>query len=303
MAAQGHSPCTTPQGGVLGHATSERGRGSPLWALSQLEVCQLLVTGPQVVYPVGLNGQDEPVITSLPELLASGISLTTGEPICLGIDIPSPPVEELDQKIPPLGKVSTILVASPHKSPLKSEGSMTMEVRNLLSKALLGMSSCGSKHSSPRRPTPVAVPTTPPQKPERPPQPVGTSSQVSAEGTEASLEDIPTSISPIAAISRTRSVTPLVDAMELWVNANKALKDLLTTKACIDVCRWRAIWEMGIVLHRNESQAVKSIKEAKAVCSQATLDVQTTCSWLTLEAKTNCSWVILEAKTTCSTAV
>ena len=105
-----------------------------------------------------------------------------------------------------------------------------MEVRNLLSQAVLEMSSCGSKHLSPRRPTPVAVPMTPPQKPERPPQPVDTSSQVSTETAEASLEDIPTSISPIAAVSRTRSVTPPVDTMELQANANKALKDLLANK-------------------------------------------------------------------------
>ena len=54
----------------------------------------------------------------------------------------------------------------------------------------------------------MVVPTTPPQKPEGLLQPVDTSSQVSIEVAEASLEDIPTSISPIAAISRTRSVTP-----------------------------------------------------------------------------------------------
>ena len=89
----------------------------PCGQISQLEVCQLLVAGPQVIYPRGLNGHDEPIITSLPELLASGVSLSTGKSIYLGIDIPSPPVEEPDQKILPLGEVSTIVVASPHKSP------------------------------------------------------------------------------------------------------------------------------------------------------------------------------------------
>ena len=142
-----------------------------------------------------------------------------------------------------------------------------MEVRNLLSQAILETSSCRSKHSSPRRPTPVVVPMTPPQKPEEPLWPVDTSSQASAEAVQATLEDIPTSISPIAAVSRTGSITPLVDTMELWANANKALKDLLTTKASIDAHRQRAIWELGIVLCWNESQAAKSIKEAKAVCS------------------------------------
>ena len=231
------------------------------------------------------------------------MSLTTGKPLYLRIDIPPPPVEELDQKIPPLGEVSTIVVASPHKSPLKSEGNMTTEVRNLLSQAILEMSSCGSENLTPRRPTPAVVPTTPSQKPEGPLWPVDTSSQVSAKAGEASLEDIPTSISPIAAVSRTRGVTPPVDTMELWANANKALEDLLTTKASIDAHRERPTWELGIELHQNKSQAAESIKEAKAVCSWETLDAQTTCSQLTLEAKTNCSQAILEAKTTCSAAV
>ena len=126
-----HAPL--PKDGHLGILSQKGAEGTPCGQISQLEVCQLLAAGPQVVYPVGLNGHDEPVVTTLPELLASGVSLTTSEYIYLGIDIPSPPVEELDQKILPLGKVSTILIASPCKSPPKSEGSMTTEVSYLLS--------------------------------------------------------------------------------------------------------------------------------------------------------------------------
>ena len=122
----------------------------PVGRSAKLEVCQLLVASSQVVYPIGLDGHEEPIITSLPELLASSVSLTAGKPIYLGIDITLPPVEELDQRILPLGEVSTTVVASPHKSLPKSEGSMTTEVSNLLSQAMLEVSSCGSKHSSPR---------------------------------------------------------------------------------------------------------------------------------------------------------
>ena len=181
---------------------------TPCEWISQLEVHQLLVTSPQVVYPIGLNGQDEPIITSLQEPLASGVSLTVSEYIYLRIDIPSPPVEEPDQKIPPLGEVSIILVASSHKSPLKSKGSMTMDVSNLLSQVMLEASSCEFKHSSPRSPTPVVVLMTLPWKPEGPPWPVDTSSQASIKEVEASLQDIPSNISQIAAISRTGSITP-----------------------------------------------------------------------------------------------
>ena len=139
---------------------------------------------------------------------------------------------------------------------------------------------------------------TPPQKPEGPPQAVDTSSQVSIKEAEASLQDIPANISPIAAVSRSRSVSPLMDLAELWTNANRALDDLLNTKGSIDTRRQRAVWELGIMLCQNESQAATSIKEAKVICSQATLDAQTTCSQLILEAKTNFLVAVKKAKAT-----
>ena len=130
---QGPLPHTTPQEWAPRHPTSERGGGDPLWADQPTQGLPTPISLPQAVYPVGLNGDNEPIITSLPEPLVSGVSLTTSKYINLGIDILSPPVEEPDQKIPPLCEVSTILIASPYKSPLKSEGSMTTEVSNLLS--------------------------------------------------------------------------------------------------------------------------------------------------------------------------
>ena len=82
----------------------------------------------------------------------------------------------------------------------------------------------------------------PPHKPKELLQPVDTSSQVSAEMAEASLEGISTSITPITRTSSSGSITPPADALELQENANKALKELLTTKASIDTHRQRAIW-------------------------------------------------------------
>ena len=130
-------------------------------------------------------------------------------------------------------------------------------------------------------------------------QPVDTSSQASIEMEETSLEGIPTSISPIAATSRSESITPLVNAMELHANANKALEELLTTRASIDAHRQRAIWELGMELHQNESKATESIKEAKAACSQANLDAQALCFATIKEAKAICSCATLEAKAIC----
>ena len=78
---------------------------------------------------------------------------------------------------------------------------------------------------------------TAPPMPEGQLWPVNTSSQASIEEMEASLKDIHASISPTAIVSRTGSVSPPEDIIELWTSANKALNDLLITKVSIDACR------------------------------------------------------------------
>ena len=125
----------SPRRGTWASYPREGWRQLPVGQSANWKVCQLLITSPQVIYPIGLNECNEPIITSLPELLASSISLTTGKPVYLEIDVLPSPVKEPEQKVLPLGKVSTIMIASPHKSipPKSGEGSMTTEVRNLLS--------------------------------------------------------------------------------------------------------------------------------------------------------------------------
>ena len=177
-----HAP--VPKNKHLGILPQGKARETCGW-ISQLKVCQPLAVGPQVIYPIGLNGHDETIITTLPELLDSGISLITSEHIYLGIEIPSPPVEELDQKMLPLKDIPTILITSPPKSPPKLDGSMTTEVSNLLFQAVLEASSSESQHSSPRRPTTAGVLMSPSKKPEGLLQPANTSSQASIDEGEA----------------------------------------------------------------------------------------------------------------------
>ena len=81
-----HAPL--PKEGHMGILPQQVVEATPCSQVSQLEVCQLLIASPQIVYPIGLNGHDEPIITSLPEALASSICLTVGEPVYLEIDIP-----------------------------------------------------------------------------------------------------------------------------------------------------------------------------------------------------------------------
>ena len=179
--------------------------------------------------------------------------------------------------------------------------SMTMEVRSLLSWAILDTSGHGSGNSTPKRPNPVVILTPPPHKLKDLSKPVDTSSQVSAqddvEMVEASLGEVPTTISPIAVVPRSRSITLPADAGQLWEKANKALEELLATKSSIDACRWEAVWELGMDLHQNDSTTAQSIKEAKAVCTHAIQEAKTVCSAAIREAETICSVAIREAET------
>ena len=105
-----------PKEGHLGILPQRGVETTPCRQISQLEVCQLLVSDLQVAYPIGLNGCEEPIITSLLESLANGISLTRGKSIYLEIDIPQSLAEEPDLKILPIGKHSSMVMASPFKA-------------------------------------------------------------------------------------------------------------------------------------------------------------------------------------------
>ena len=81
--------------------------------VSQIEVCLLLSSGSQVIYPVGLNGCEAPMIASLPESLVRGTNLPGGKPIYLKVDIPQSTEEKPKLKVPPSGICPSILMASP----------------------------------------------------------------------------------------------------------------------------------------------------------------------------------------------
>ena len=89
-----HAPF--PKEGHLGILPQRGAEMTACGRISQLEVCQLLISGLQVAYSIGLNGCEEPIIASLPESLATGVSLTRGESIYLEIDIPQSLAEEPD---------------------------------------------------------------------------------------------------------------------------------------------------------------------------------------------------------------
>ena len=172
---------------------------------------------------------------------------------------------------------------------------------------MLDTSGHGSGNSTPRGPNPVVILTPPPHKPKELPQPVDISSQVStrddAKMVEASLEAVPTTTSPIAMTTWSGGITPPTDTAELWENANKALEELLATKSSIDAHTWRAIWELGMELHQNESKTTEFIKEARAICFHVTLDARDLCFATIKEAKTTQAHTIWEVEAACSAVI
>ena len=85
-------------------------------------ICQLLSTGPSVVFPIGLNGGNHSVTVNLPKLLHAGSSVTTDQHPYIEVNIPMPIPEEQDHTSQPLGK----------KSPWKPRVTLMAEVNDLL---------------------------------------------------------------------------------------------------------------------------------------------------------------------------
>ena len=191
-----HTPL--PKEGHLGILPEGGTNKTTCGRISQLEVCQLLWSDLQVVYPVGLNGHEIPLITTLPGSLANGTSLTGGKSVYLKVDIPQSIMGESDQKALPPGKCPSILMVKATLPKPEREVSMTTEVRELLSQVILDTSGHMPGNSTPKRPNPMVVLTPPPHKLRNPSGPVDTLSQVSApddakmgEMAEASLEENP----------------------------------------------------------------------------------------------------------------
>ena len=276
----------------------------------QLEVCQLLCSDLQVIYPVGLNGHKIPLITSLPESLDNGTNLPGGKPVYLKMDILQSIMEGPEWKALPAGDHPSILMASPIKATLpkvEREISMTMKVRELLSRAVLDTSGHASENSPPKRLNPIVVLTPLPHKLGDPSGPVYTSSQVGApddaEMVEASLEEIPMALSPTVDTPGPSGGASPKDAGHLQEEGNKALGELLATKSSIDAHWWKLVWELGMSLCQNDSKTTESIKEAKSICICSTQEAETLCSTTIKEAKATCTCSIQEAETICSMAI
>ena len=260
---KGSSHTPLPKDKHLGILPQGKVEESPYGQIRQLEVCQLLSTGPQVIYLVGLNGNDELVMTTLPEPLHSCASITTNRHPCMRIDISPPPLEEPECATSPVGKAHTIPAANSPNLPPKPRVSIAAEVNNLLTLAMADKSSHKLEHSPIGKAATVEAVMSPPHKSEASPLPVDTSSQASIEEAEASLEGLPANVSPIAAACSSSSASPSVNHTELQTKTNMATDHMLCMKSSTDLRRQWVIWELGLLLHQSEVEKAMFIKKPK----------------------------------------
>ena len=216
---------------------------------------------------MGLNGGDQPVTINLPELVHSSSSITTDEHPHMRIDVPLLSPEEPECTTLPQGRVHAIPAATTPKTPWKPRISLTAEVDDLLKQGMADNSSQKPEHSTVGKVAAAEAVMSLSRKVEVPAPSVDTSSQASVEEGEASLESNPVNVSPTMATYSSHSGSPTVDLTELQMDANLAANHMLSVKRSMDLKRQQVIWELGVLLHRNEAKEAAANKKAKVLHS------------------------------------
>ena len=250
----------------------------------------------RVIYPVGLNGDDQSVTIDLPGLLHSGSSVTTNEHPYIKINIPSPTSEEEDCANLPLGRVHTTLAVAMLKTPWKPRVTLRAEVDDLLMWGMTEDYDHELEHSVTVKDLANEADTSPPQKTEAPVLPLDTSSQASIPEMEASMESNPIHDSPTAVAYSSHSDSPIMDLHELQANANLAVNHMLSIRRSSDLERQQAIWDFEASIHQREPEEATTNDRAKIVHSRKDLNARVKCTKVVMKAKYNYRVAIQEAR-------
>ena len=291
-----HTPL--PKDKHLGVLPKEEVEESTYGWISQLEVCQLLSAGLQVVYLVGLNGSDQPVIIDLLELLHSGSSVTTDKHPHLQIDIPLPTAEEPEHTTPPLGGAPATPAETIPKTPWISRITLTAEVNDLLNRGMADNYNHESEHSTSGKEIAMEADIPPPHKAEVLAPPLDISSQASVEEVDTSMESNPINVYPTMDADSSHSNSSTVDLTELQEDANLAANYMLTVKRSSDLKRQQAIQNFRASLHQQEAKEATANERAKIIHSKKNLDAKVGCTKEVMVAKYNYMIAIQEARMT-----
>ena len=271
---------------------------SPCRQISQPEVCQLLSARPQVVYPVGLNGDDQPATINLPGPLHSSSSVTNDDPPYLKIDIPSPtPVEQTHADLP-LGGVHTIPAITMPKTPWKCRISLIDEVNTLLDRGMMDDYDHELEHSAVAKEPSTKVDASPSQQSEAPARPLDTSSLGSVIEMEGSLDSNPIHDSPVAVAYSSHSDSPMMDFPELQADANMAVNQMLLIKRSSDFDWQWAIWDFEVLLKQQEAKEATTNERARIVHSRSDLSTKVKCAKAVMKGKYEYWVAVQEARAT-----
>ena len=170
------------------------------------------------------------------------------------------------------------------------------EVNDLLDRGMVDDYNCKSEHSISGKETATEADISPPQKAEVLAPPLDTSSQASVEEVETSLESNPINIYPTMATCSSHSDSPMVDLMELQVDANLAANYMLSIKRSSDLKRQWAIWDFEALLHQQVAKEAMANERAKIIHSTKNLKAKVGCAKAVMEAKYNYMMTIQEAR-------
>ena len=121
---------------------------SPSGQISQLKICQLLSTGPSVVFPMELNQGNQSVTIDLPESLHMGSSVITDEYPYIEVNIPTLVPKEQGNANSPLGKKCNTATADQPKTSWKPRITLLAEVNGLISRGMMDDYDQESEHSA-----------------------------------------------------------------------------------------------------------------------------------------------------------
>ena len=152
------------------------------------------------------------------------------------------------------------------------------------------MTDCESEHSPVAKEPTTKVDTSLLMKTE-------VSSQVSAEGTEATIESNPINTSPTAVAHSSHSDSPTMDITELQANADLAVNHMLSVKRSSDLERQRAIRDFEALLHWQDAKEVAANERAKVVHSRRDLQARVKCAKAVMRAKYKYRVAIQDART------
>ena len=279
--------------GILSQGNVE----SPCGWISQLEVYQLLSTGPRVIYLVGLNGDDQSVTIKLTGPLHSGSSVTINDHLYIKIDIPSSaPVK--DHADPPSGGVHTTPAIAMPKTPWNPRISLIDKVNMLLDWGMTEDYNHEPELSAVAKEPSTKADASLPQQLEVPVWPMDTSSQGSVIETEGSMDSNPICDSPTAIAYSSRTNSPMMDLPELQANANMVVNQMLSIKRSSDFNWQWAIWDFEALLKQWEAKEAATNKRARIVHSRSDLSAKIRCAKAVMKAKYEYWVVVQEARAT-----